>query len=105
MPRTSGFPSLQKQLLRRLLEQAFPDALAEMVLPLALFQRWAGAVFHGDQAFLQALLRTSELAGFSLQWKGRRFYATAPLVGDAILLAMKSVTSWTRLSRQKESVN
>ena len=45
IPKTSGFPSLQKKLLRRLLEQAFPDALAEMVLPLALFQRWAAALF------------------------------------------------------------
>ncbi len=54
----------------------------------------AGAVLNRDAKFLDALLWTSETAGFSLQWMGRRRYATAPLVGDAILLSMKTARPW-----------
>jgi hypothetical protein len=54
----------------------------------------AGALRQNDTVSLQALLRTSELAGFSFQWNGRRRYLTAPLVGDAIMLAMKSASAW-----------
>jgi hypothetical protein len=44
----------------------------------------------GDQGTLRGLLDTAELAGFSLSWRGRRGYLTAPLVGDAILLAARA---------------
>jgi hypothetical protein len=54
----------------------------------------AGALLNKDGAFLEELLRTSELAGFSVQRAGRRCYAIAPLVGDAILLAMKTAGPW-----------
>lgn len=61
----------------------------------------AGAVLNGDRAFLGDLLNTSEGAGFTVQWKGRRRYATAPLVGDAILLSMKTARPWdTRYLRR-----
>lgn len=54
----------------------------------------AGAVLNDDRTFLEELLKTSEWAGFTVQWKGRRRYLTAPLVGDAILLSMKSARPW-----------
>ena len=54
----------------------------------------AGARFTGDEEFLQQLLNLTELAGFSVQFAGKRRYLTAPLVGDAIMLAMKSATAW-----------
>jgi hypothetical protein len=37
---------------------------------------------------------TAELAGCTVQWDGRRRYLLAPLVGEAIMLAMKSATPW-----------
>ncbi|MCB9638194.1 MAG: hypothetical protein H6727_04705 [Myxococcales bacterium] len=54
------------------------------------------AHFHKDQKVLQKLLRTAEMAGFTFQWGGQRYYLTAPIVGDAILLAMQSHTPWDR---------
>ncbi|MCI0579894.1 MAG: hypothetical protein L0332_24640 [Chloroflexi bacterium] len=54
----------------------------------------AGARHTGDAEFLSALLLTVETAGFTVQWSGERQYLLAPLVGDACLLAMKSVTRW-----------
>ena len=36
------------------------------------------------------------MAGFSFQWNGQRQYLVAPLVGDAIMLAMSTVTVWDR---------
>lgn len=54
----------------------------------------AGALLNRDESFLDDLLTTSELAGFTVQRAGRRRYATAPLVGDAILLSMKTARSW-----------
>lgn len=44
----------------------------------------------GDQGTLRGLLDTAEIAGFSVSWRGRRGYLTAPLVGDAILLAARA---------------
>ena len=55
----------------------------------------AGARLTGDVDFLQRMLRTSELVGFTWSWGGRRQYLMAPLVGDAIMLAMLTVTPWT----------
>ncbi len=54
----------------------------------------AGARYTKDTELLAGILYTSELAGFTLQWGGQRWYLTAPLVGDAIMLAMKTVTPW-----------
>jgi hypothetical protein len=54
----------------------------------------AGATLTGDAELLDQLLFTAELAGFSWEWNGQRHYLLAPLVGEAILLAMRSVTAW-----------
>ena len=54
----------------------------------------AGARFAGDLEGERQLVRTAEMAGFSVQWGRRRRYATAPLVGNAILPAMRSATTW-----------
>lgn len=53
-----------------------------------------GARFAGDADLLGGLLWTAELAGFSFQWNGQRRYLLAPLVGDAIMLAMRTATPW-----------
>ena len=45
---------------------------------------------------LGALLDTAEIAGFTFQWNGERRYLLAPLVGDAIVLAMKTACVWDR---------
>lgn len=50
MPLSKGVPFIRKRLFRRILEQAFPDTLAEIVLPLALFQQWAAALFFTPRA-------------------------------------------------------
>ncbi len=63
----------------------------------------AGAKMWGDAELLGQLLNTAELAGFSVQVRGERRYLTAPLVGDAILLAMVTACSWdTRYVRGAE---
>lgn len=54
----------------------------------------AGAVFTENNALLDDFLFTAELAGFSWQWNGQRRYLFAPLVGDAIVLAMVTTTPW-----------
>lgn len=68
--------------------------------PSATGFAFAGARLAQDARFLSALSLTAELAGFSVQFRGRRRYLVAerivPLVGDAILLAMKTVTAWDR---------
>lgn len=56
----------------------------------------AGARRAGDARLLGELLDTAELAGFSWQWGGERWYLLAPLVGDAIVLAMKTACPWDR---------
>lgn len=54
----------------------------------------AGAVYTGDEATAEGILFVGEAAGFSWPgWNGRH-YLMAPMVGDAILTAMMSVTSW-----------
>jgi hypothetical protein len=55
---------------------------------------FAGARLNKDIAFLNALSFTSEVAGFSFQYKNRRRYLLSPLVGDAIMLGMKTATRW-----------
>lgn len=56
----------------------------------------ASARHDRDVELEQALLRTAEAAGFTLPCRGGRCYALAPLVGDAILLAMRTATRWDR---------
>src|SRR5262249_34590598 len=47
-----------------------------------------------DGAFLSKLLVTAEMIGCTIDWNGRRHYLLAPLVGEAIMLAMKTATPW-----------
>lgn len=54
----------------------------------------AGATVARDDEFKLELLRTAELVGTSYETSRGTRYLLAPLVGDAILLAMRTVTSW-----------
>lgn len=60
-----------------------------------------GARWQHDVDFLDRLGTISELVGFTIQWKGRRRYLTAPLVGDAIMLAMRTMTPWDRRFKER----
>lgn len=62
----------------------------------------AGARWHRDVAFLKGLLATSELVGCTIQTGGKRRYLLAPLVGEAIVLAMKTATAWDNRFRQPQ---
>ncbi|MCP4129810.1 MAG: hypothetical protein GY754_02220 [bacterium] len=62
----------------------------------------AGARFTKDTELLDSFLLTSEIAGFTIQSGGKRRYATAPLVGDAIVLAMATVVEWKK--QEKASI-
>lgn len=52
-----------------------------------------GAAWARDGYTLGRLLGTAEMAGFTTSWGGRR-YLLAPVVGDAILLAMTTSRPW-----------
>lgn len=54
----------------------------------------AAARHDGDTQRLRGLLRTAEGAGFTAPCTGGRCYLAAPLVGDAIVLAMRTATPW-----------
>lgn len=54
----------------------------------------AAARYDGDAQRLRGLLRTAEGAGFTAPCTGGRCYLLAPLVGDAIVLAMRTATPW-----------
>ena len=56
----------------------------------------AGAKHEQDAQLLDGLLRTAEAAGFSFDWKNTRRYLLAPLVGDAVMLAMRTANDWDR---------
>jgi hypothetical protein len=56
----------------------------------------AGARHARDARLLGRLLTTAEIVGCTVQWSGRRRYLLAPLVGDAIMLAMKTARPWDR---------
>lgn len=56
-----------------------------------------GATFHKDADFLSELMFTAELVGTTAEWGGRRSYLLAPLVGEAIMLAMKTAIPWDQL--------
>lgn len=47
-----------------------------------------------DRERLDRVLRTAELAGTTVSFGGNRRYLAAPLVGDAIMLAMLTSTEW-----------
>jgi hypothetical protein len=53
-----------------------------------------GARHNGDAETLDGLLRTAEIAGSSYHWNGKRAYLLAPLIGEAIMLAMKTARVW-----------
>lgn len=55
----------------------------------------AGATLAGDDGYKLELLRTAELVGTTMGTDGQRRYVFAPLVGDAILLAMRTTTEWS----------
>ncbi len=54
----------------------------------------AAAKRLGDENFLGGLLSTAEWAGLTLQWDGERRYVLAPLVGNAVVLAMETSRAW-----------
>jgi hypothetical protein len=54
----------------------------------------AGAAQMEDRKVLRSLLLTAEAAGFSIQYAGKRRYLLAPLVGDALILAMRTARPW-----------
>jgi hypothetical protein len=54
---------------------------------------FGGASLEGDSDLVTKLRRTAELFGFSLG--PPRHYVAAPLVGEAIVLAMSTARSWT----------
>ena len=56
----------------------------------------AGALFFKRELVLNELLFTSEAAGFTVHWGKERSYLLAPLVGEAIMLAMKTVRPWDK---------
>lgn len=55
----------------------------------------AGARFSHDQPMFARLMRTAEVVGCSIGGS-RTHYLCAPLVGESIMLAMRTVTSWDR---------
>jgi len=54
----------------------------------------AGATLAADSRFLLDTLSTAEWSGTTIDTRAGRRYLLAPLVGDAILLAMRTVTTW-----------
>ncbi len=57
----------------------------------------AGARWTRDKPLLSGLLRTVELLGTSVTKNNMRKYIVAPIVGDAIMLAMKTACRWRPL--------
>ena len=53
--------------------------------------------YFGDNTLRKKLLRTGELAGFTVSRKGKSHYllANVALVGEAIMLAMRTATDWS----------
>ena len=63
-----------------------------------------GAAHAKDAQLLDALLLTSEIVGSSYERSGGRRYLLAPLVGDAIMLAMKTAVVWDLRFREPQQV-
>jgi hypothetical protein len=57
----------------------------------------AGARWSNDRALLTLLLRPVELLGVSVTKNNERRYIAVPVVGDAIMLAMKTACRWRPL--------
>lgn len=57
----------------------------------------AGACWSADKRLLSELLRTIEMVGTSVTKKNMKRYILSPVVGDAILLAMKTACRWRPL--------
>jgi len=55
-----------------------------------------GASYWNDQHTLAELLRTAEAVGSTGSFAGRRRYLLAPLPGDAVMLAARTLTRWDR---------
>ncbi len=62
--------------------------------PTATAFAMGGAAYWQDDETLTGLLRTAELAGSSVSFNGRRRYLFAPLTGEAIILAARTMTRW-----------
>lgn len=62
--------------------------------PTATGFAMGGAAYRDDRETLAGLLRTAEVAGFTVSFSGGRRYLTAPLLGDAIILAARTMTPW-----------
>jgi hypothetical protein len=62
--------------------------------PTATGFAMGGASFWHDEAALCGFLRTAEAAGFTFSFAGQRRYSLAPLLGDAIILAARTMTRW-----------
>lgn len=54
----------------------------------------AGTAWHRDEGLQTGLLQTAELVGTSMGSTGSQRYLLAPLVGDAIMLAMRTAQPW-----------
>ena len=54
----------------------------------------AGARVHGDETLYSALLSSIELAGITVDDASERRYLSASLLGDAVILAMKTARPW-----------
>jgi hypothetical protein len=62
--------------------------------PTATGFAMGGAAFANDESTLRGLLRTAEMVGSSVSIGGRRRYLFAPLPGDAVMLAARTMTRW-----------
>lgn len=61
----------------------------------------AGAKRHGDELFAGKLLRSVELLATTITQGDRRKYAATPVLGDAIILAMKTACPWRALGSSR----
>lgn len=61
----------------------------------------AGARWTHDKALLSGLLRSVEVIGTSISRKDKKKYIVLPVVGDAIILAMKTACRWEPLWNSK----
>ena len=64
--------------------------------PTATGFAMGGAAYWNDQPTLAGLLRTAEAVGSTWSSAGRRRYLFAPLPGDAVILAARTMTRWDR---------
>jgi len=53
-----------------------------------------GAALWNDRDTLTGLLRTAEIVGSTVSFRGQRWYLFGPLTGDAVVLAARTMTRW-----------